>query len=113
MLTITKHDPTRLIFIPTPPNPFQCWTSYTPSLKELSRRSYDGIHVPSYLCPRCGIVLTVNEKKYTTTNADAPHYERRLTCPNFFVNGCQYTEPFTDAILVELNAPKIEVAQDW
>ena len=79
-------------------------TSYTPSPKELSRRSYKGLHVPSHTCPRCGLVLTVNEKEYKTTDPDAPHYERRLTCPNFFITGCNHREDFTAEIKAELDA---------
>jgi len=81
------------------------WTKYTPSTKELSNRSYKNLHVPGHTCPRCGFVLEVNEKEFSTTNPDAPHYERRLVCPGFFVNGCRHHEPFTAEVQKTLDMP--------
>lgn len=80
------------------------WTSYIPSPKELARRSYKGLHVPGHLCPRCGLVLTVNEKEYKTTDPNPPYFQRRLTCPNFFITGCNHREDFTAEIKAELDA---------
>jgi hypothetical protein len=57
--------------------------------------TYAGRFAPGKFCPRCGLQLSVNEKEFKTTNPDAPHYERRLTCPGFFTTGCRHREAFT------------------
>jgi len=59
---------------------------------------------PGKFCPRCGVQLTVNEKPFNTTDPETPFYMRRLTCPNFFVDGCKYREAFTDEIQNAIDA---------
>jgi hypothetical protein len=76
--------------------------SYTPSEDELNQRRYHGKHVPGHACPRCGYLLAVAEVEFKGENRS--HFERRLNCPGFFVNGCDYKEPFTKEILALLNA---------
>lgn len=71
---------------------------------------YNRRHVPSHSCPLCGIVLTVNEKEFKTADPEHPFYQRRLTCPNYFVNGCQYKEKWTDEIEAELKKADAELA---
>ena len=63
--------------------------------------TYNNRHVDGKICPVCGITLTVNEK---VNEKEYPRIKRRLVCPNFFVNGCQYKEAFTpeiEALLVK------------
>lgn len=74
------------------------FTSITPSVEELDNRSYNRRIVPGHNCPRCGITLAVNEKTDKTVNPDRPFYTRRLTCPNYFVDGCEYKEKWSEAI---------------
>ena len=76
--------------------------SYTPSEEELNQRRYHGRHVPGHTCPKCGYLLTVAEVEFK--GEDRSHFERRLNCPGYFVNGCAYKEPFTKEILALLNA---------
>jgi hypothetical protein len=66
---------------------------------------YNGKHVPTKFCPTHHIPLIVNEKEYKTVNPDAPYYERRLTCPAWFTDGCRYKEPFTEEVQALLDAP--------
>lgn len=63
---------------------------------------YKDRHVPNHICPICKITLTVNENVFKTINPERPSYQRRLVCPNFFVNGCKYTEKWTPEIEAEL-----------
>lgn len=76
--------------------------SYTPSEEELNQRSYHGMHVPGHTCPHCGFLLTVAEVEFKGERKS--HFERRLNCPGFFINGCTYKEPFTKEMFALLNA---------
>ena len=72
--------------------------------------SYKDRHVPGKTCPICGITLTVNEQRLKTINPERPSYQRRLTCPNYFVNGCQHKEKWTDEIEALLIQADIDLA---
>jgi len=69
---------------------------------------YKDRHVPGRTCPRCGIVLIVNEREIKTADPDNPYYERRLVCPNFTVNGCRYKEKWTLEIKSILDAESLK-----
>jgi len=73
-------------------------------LRQGGNVSYKDRHVPGHTCPHCGLVLTVNETAYKTTDPDHPLYQRRLVCPSFFTNGCRYKEKWSleiEALLIE------------